>query len=219
MKKQNTPFRIIYEDKEIIAVYKRSGLLSIAKEPGDYNNLYHQVREYINHKNEKIFVVHRLDRDTSGILVFAKNIRMKEILQKEFEERKVRRIYEALIQEHIPLGTKKRVVQYLKRNLKSNVTYVSKKKEGAKEAITNLTAVSYHGNQTVLKIEIETGRQNQIRLALLSLHYTLIGDKKYQEGQKGRMMLNAYRLIFSENCPIKKKEFSTAPLWLTETNV
>ena len=71
----------------------------------------------------------------------------------------------------------------------------------------------------MLKIEIETGRQNQIRLALLSLHYTLIGDKKYQEGQKGRMMLNAYQLIFSENCPIKKKEFSTAPLWLTATNV
>ena len=87
--KRTLPFDIVYEDRDIIVVYKKSGLLSIATDDGDMHNLYHYVREYVNRKKQKIFIVHRLDKSTSGIMIFAKNMEVKKMLQSCFEERTV----------------------------------------------------------------------------------------------------------------------------------
>ena len=106
-------FEILYEDKDVIAVYKKSGLLTIGTPKDPDHNLYHYVREYANLHRQKIFIVHRLDKDTSGIVLFAKNFELKEKIQKEFENRNVLRKYEAVIREQIPLQESKRVVQYL----------------------------------------------------------------------------------------------------------
>lgn len=211
---KKTQIDILYEDKDIIAVFKRSGLLTIATDDGNLNNLYHYVREYANRKRQRVFVVHRLDRDTSGIVIFAKSIEMKKILQSAFEDRKVYRKYEAVVREDVELGTKNKVVQYLLRDERSGKTYATKNRKLGKEAITIYEAKKKIKDGTVLDIEIKTGRQNQIRLALLSEKMTLIGDSKYAMDVAPRMMLNEYEISFPNEIRMKERHFRMKPLWL-----
>lgn len=211
---RNDKFEIIYEDREIIAVYKRSGLLTIATDDGDMNNLYHYVREYVNKKKEKIFIVHRLDKDTSGIVIFAKSIRIKEMLQKCFEDRKVIRKYEAVVKEDIDIGTSFTVRQYLYVDHRTYKTYITFDKKKGKEAITDFTAIKKNKSGTVLDVSLSTGRQNQIRIALKSKGYTLIGDKKYTDSKESRMMLNEYLLEFPQELPLRCHRFEGKKFWL-----
>ncbi|MCR4698131.1 MAG: RluA family pseudouridine synthase [Bacilli bacterium] len=214
MKKQ-IPFEIIYQDKDIMAVYKKSGLLTIGTPKDPDHNLYHYVREYLNLHREKCFIVHRLDRDTSGIVLFAKSFEMKEKLQKAFEERNVIRKYEAVVREHLPLDIKKKVVQYLFYDKRSGRVFIANPKERkGLEAITYIRTNNYIDLGTVLDINIETGRQNQIRLALHSLHYTLIGDSKYAHDEAKKMLLNEYYLELPTYLKLKQNVFTTRPLWL-----
>lgn len=213
-KTRKLPFDIIYEDKDIIVVYKKSGLLSIATDNGDMHNLYHYVREYVNHNHQKIFIVHRLDKDTSGLMIFAKSMEMKKILQDCFQRRDVKRRYEAVIKEKIELNQTMKVVQYLVYDHRSGKVFITKDKKKGQEAITYITSHNSYGEGTALDIEIETGRQNQIRLALHSLGYTLIGDKKYSDSKEKRMMLNAYELTFPNYVKMKQHHFSLKPFYL-----
>lgn len=207
-------FDIYYEDKDILVVIKPSGLLTIGTDKDPTHNLYHYVREYLNGKRQKVFIVHRLDRDTSGLLVFAKSIEMKEKLQKCFEEQSVKRNYEAIVKEHIENSDTIKVVQYLAFDEKSGNTYVTHDKSLGKKAVTYITKDHENKIGTVLSIQIETGRRNQIRLALKSLGYTLIGDKKYALDKSKRMFLNSYELVFPKELHLKKSTFSLSPLWL-----
>ena len=217
MKKQNL-FEIIYQDKDILAVSKKSGMLTIGTPKDPDHNLYHYVREYLNLHREKCFIVHRLDRDTSGIVLFAKSFEMKERLQKAFEERNVVRKYEAVVREKLPLGINKKVVQYLFYDKRSGRVFIAnpKEKKGL-EAITLIRTNNYIDLGTVLDINILTGRQNQIRLALHSLHYTLIGDDKYAHDDAKKMLLNEYYLELPANLRLKQNIFSIRPLWLSNT--
>ena len=215
MKKQSL-FEILYEDKDIIAVYKKSGLLTIGTPKDAVHNLYHYVREYANLHRNKVFIVHRLDKDTSGIVLFTKSYEMKELLQKQFEERNVLRLYEAVIREKIDLGVEKKVVQYLFYDKRSGRVFVSNDKKKGLEAITFVKSQNHLDIGTALNIRIETGRQNQIRLALHSLHYTLIGDEKYAHDESKKMLLNEYLLELPKELPLKKHRFEMRPLWLME---
>ena len=96
MKKLN----IIYEDKEIIVVNKPAKLLTVATDKGEIRTLYHEVREYLHKKNQKVFVVHRLDKDTSGLVLFAKNPRLKEMLQNNWL--RYTREYVAIVEGKLP---------------------------------------------------------------------------------------------------------------------
>lgn len=212
--KKITNFDIIYEDKDIIVVYKKSGLLSIATDDGDMHNLYHYVREYANHKKQKIFIVHRLDKSTSGLMIFAKNMEMKKILQSAFEERTVIRKYEAVVKEALPLTYSKKVVQYLAYDHRSGKVYITKNPKNGDEAITYIQAKNNGKLGTSLDIEIKTGRQNQIRIALNSLGLTLIGDKKYAQDNSERMLLNAYLLEFPKSIRMREHHFEIKPFWL-----
>lgn len=211
---KKNPFDIIYEDRDIIVVYKKSGLLSIATNDGDLHNLYHYVREYVNRNRQKIFVVHRLDKDTSGLMIFAKSMEMKRTLQECFERREVIRKYEAVIKEKIEMDKKMKVVQYLIYDHRSGKVFITKDKRKGQEAITYLKSNNPYGEGTALDISIETGRQNQIRLAIHSLGYTLIGDKKYSNNSENRMMLNAYELTFPDYVNLKQHTFSMKPFYL-----
>ena len=198
---------IIYEDKEVIVVNKKSHLLTIATEKDNINTLYHQVREYLNKKKEKVFIVHRLDKDTSGLIIFAKNIKMKEKLQFCFEKQTVIRKYEAEIREQVELNKTFNVRQYLLIDNKNMTVYPTKNKRIGKEAITIVKTNNLTKLGTALDIEILTGRKNQIRIALKSLNFTLIGDSKYSFDKDKNMHLNAYYLQFPENIGLKVKEF------------
>ena len=214
MKKQQL-FDILYQDRDVIAVSKKSGMLTIGTPKDPDHNLYHYVREYANLHRQKVFIVHRLDKDTSGIVLFAKSYELKEQIQKAFENREVIRKYEAVVREQLPLDIEKKVVQYLFYDKRSGRVFVTDDRKKGLDAITHIRTSNYLDIGTALDIDIETGRQNQIRLALHSLHYTLIGDEKYAHDSSKKMLLNEYYLELPKYLPLKNHVFETRPLWLT----
>lgn len=208
---------ILYEDSELIVVNKKSGLLTIATDKERERTLYHLVMNYlkdINSKN-KIYVVHRLDRDTSGIVVFAKNEKIKTLLQNNWNEIVTIRRYVALTEGAKPnnSGT---IKSYLKEN-KNKMVYSTNQKDG-KLAITHYKKIKENKKYTLLDIDLETGRKNQIRVHLNDIGLNIVGDKKYgyQTDPIRRLCLHAYILEFTH--PITKKvmhfETSIPPIFM-----
>lgn len=199
------PFEIIFEDNNIIVVNKPSGLLTIATEKEKEKTLYHIVREYLKkkNKNNKVFIVHRLDKDTSGIVIFAKDEKTKNMLQENWNEIVSLREYVAVV--HGKLSKKEdRIIQKLKQT-KTNLVYVTKSEDG-KEAITNYKVIKENELYSLLEIKIETGKKNQIRVALSSINHPIVGDKKYgdKKDKEQRLYLHANRLKLYY--PIIKKD-------------
>ena len=189
------PFDILFEDNHIIVVNKPSGLLTIATTKEKEKTLYHIVRDYViqKDKNKKIFIVHRLDKDTSGIVIFAKDEKTKNKLQENWNEYVKLREYVGIVYGNIE-KKEGQIVQKLKET-KTNLVYVSHNNEG-KEAITNYKVLKENNNYSMLKIKIETGRKNQIRVAFSSINHPIVGDKKYgdKKDKNSRLYLHANRL-------------------------
>ena len=191
---RNLPFSIIFEDDHLLVVNKPSGLLTIATEKEKERTLYHIVRDYVVSKNPhgRIFIVHRLDRDTSGIVLFAKDEKTKNQLQENWNDYVSLREYTAIVCGH-PKEESGQIVQYLKET-KTNLVYVSPREDG-KKAITNYSVLKTNDKYSMLKVTIETGRRNQIRVAFASKKMPILGDKKYGEKSKvNRLYLHANRL-------------------------
>lgn len=193
--KKTLPFEILFEDDHIIVVNKPSGLLTIATAKEKDRTLYHIVREYLVSKdrNARVFIVHRLDKDTSGVVVLAKDEKTKNQLQENWNEYVSLREYVAVVHGHLKKESD-RIVQMLSET-KTNLVYVSKK-EDAKEAITNYKVVKTSDKYSLVSINIETGRKNQIRVAFNSLGNPIVGDKKYGDikDNENRLYLHANRL-------------------------
>lgn len=191
---KNLPFEIVFEDDHLIVVNKPSGLLTIATEKEKERTLYHIVRDYVISKNPRgrIFIVHRLDKDTSGIVLFAKDEKTKNQLQEHWNEYVSLREYTAIVSGH-PKEESGQIVQYLKET-KTNLVYVSRHEDG-KKAITNYSTVKSSKHYSMLKITIDTGRKNQIRVAFASKKIPIVGDKKYGDKTKSnRLFLHENRL-------------------------
>ncbi len=194
---------ILYEDKELLVVNKKAGLLTIATEKEKWHTLYHEAREYVKKQNpkNKIFIVHRLDKDTSGIVVFAKNEKVKKDLQDHWNEIANGREYLAIVEGSIQ-KTKDTIKSYLVEN---KMHQVHSTKKGGALAITNYEVLGKNKAYTLLKINIETGKKNQIRVSLSELGHPIVGDKKYgsKKNPMGRMGLHASKLIVNR----KNKEY------------
>ena len=201
----NKKLDIIYEDKNYLVVNKPSGLLTVATDKEKENTLYHEVREYIKSINKKnyIYIVHRLDKDTSGIVIFAKNEKVKKELQNNWNKLVKERKYVAVVEGKLP-KEKDRLENYLKETSTNHVYVVNYKTDTL--AITNYEVVSSNNKYSKLNITIETGKKNQIRSQLANIGNPIVGDKKYSENYKGikRLMLHACRLVFTD--PISRKE-------------
>ena len=193
--KKTLPFDILFEDEHIIVVNKPSGLLTIATEKEKEKTLFHIVREYLVSKNQyaRVFIVHRLDKDTSGIVVLAKDEKTKNKLQENWNEYVSIREYVAVVHGK-PKKDEDKIVQKLKET-KTNLVYTTKDEDG-KEAITNYKVIKTIDNYSMLSINIETGRKNQIRVALSSIGTPIVGDKKYglRDDKENRLYLHANRL-------------------------
>lgn len=193
---------IIYEDKFIIVVSKPAHLLTIATTKEKERTLYHKVIEYEKkkNKNNKIFIVHRLDKDTSGLVLFAKDEKTKMELQDSWDN--VRRKYIAVVEGKVEKksGT---IKSYLKEN-NNFITYSTNDKNG-KLAITKYVLLNTSKAYSLLDIEIFTGRKNQIRVHMNDLNHPIIGDKKYgaKTNPLKRLGLHAYYLEFTH--PVTKK--------------
>ncbi len=195
---------IVYEDKNYLVVNKPSGMLTISTEKEKNRTLYHMVREYVKNKNkyDKIFIVHRLDRETSGLVLFCKNEDLKYKLQENWEKVAIRREYKAVVL-GIMEDKKKTLISYLKENSQNNV-YSTKDQDG-KKAITNYEVLK-ENNNSLLSIIIETGRKNQIRVQLNDIGHPIIGDNKYGNIKGKRLLLCANRLDIKD--PITNKIIS-----------
>lgn len=193
--KHTLPFDILFEDDHIIVVNKPSGLLTIATAKEREKTLFHIVREYLVSKDKyaKVFIVHRLDKDTSGIVVLAKDEKTKNKLQENWNEYVSLREYVAVV--HGKLNKESdRIVQHLKET-KTNLVYVSRDNDG-KEAITNYKVIKENDLYSMVSITLETGRKNQIRVAFNTLRHPIVGDKKYSniKDKESRLYLHANRL-------------------------
>ena len=167
--------KILYEDKYLIIVNKPSNLLTIATSKEKEKTLFHQVYEYLKQKNKnnKVFIVHRLDKDTSGIVVFAKDIQSKAFLQNNWD--KFKRKYVAVVHGHTK---EKDILKNYLMETKTHLTYIVNDKKG-KLAITEYEKVLENNKYTMLSINIKTGRKNQIRVQLSNIGNPIVGDKKY----------------------------------------
>ncbi len=201
--KKELPFDILFEDENIIVVNKPSGLLTIATSKEKEKTLYHMVRQYLVSKNKfsKVFIVHRLDKDTSGVVILAKNKKIKDKLQENWNEFVKLREYTAVVSGH-PKKDEDTIIQNLSET-KTNLVYVSK---NGKEAITSYKVIKKNNNYSMLSIKISTGRKNQIRVALASINNPILGDKKYgdKKSKYSRLYLHANRLKIYY--PIIKKD-------------
>ena len=202
--KKYSNIEILYEDKNYCIVNKEAGLLTIHTEKNiEEETLYERVREYLNKKHEYAFIVNRIDRETSGIVIFVKNEKLKKKLQDNWNKIVKERKYIAIVNGQITKSG--RIDNYL---YEDKTTMSHSTKIGGKRAITNYRPIKNNKLYTMLDINIETGRNNQIRVHMKEMNHPIIGDKKY--GSKvnpiHRLGLHHYQITWID--PISKKEIT-----------
>lgn len=171
--------RIVFEDKDILVIDKPQGLLTMSTERERSKTAYASLRAYLNGKRppEKLFIVHRLDRDASGLLVFAKSPESKERLQDQFKDHSAGRRYVAVVEGRVKPDTFT-VSSYLTENAAYRVYSTPNKTAGAL-AVTHVRVLSRQRESTMLEVRLETGRKHQIRVHLAEHGHPIVGDKDY----------------------------------------
>ena len=188
------PFTVLFEDEHIIVVDKPAGLLTIATDKEKEKTLYHMVREYLvsKDKRNKVFIVHRLDKDTSGVVIFSKDEKTKNLLQDNWNEFVKLREYTLVCHGHLEKESG-RIVNYLKET-KTKLVYTTNKDKGI-EAITNYKVIKSNDKYSLVSVFLETGRRNQIRVAFSDMENPIVGDKVYGiKDSESRLYLHANRL-------------------------
>lgn len=186
--------KVVYEDEEIIVVDKESGILSMATGKERDKTAYEMVKRYLKDKNpqNKVFIVHRLDRDTSGIMIFAKSEEMQQKLQSDWADIVTERKYIAIVEGRVE-KSEDTIKSYLREN-SVFVTISSKTDEfGGKLAISHYKVIEKSPAFSMLEVKIDTGRKNQIRAHMQDLGHPIIGDSKYgsKKNPLGRLGLHA----------------------------
>lgn len=200
---------IIFEDNDILVVEKECGLLSVSTEKNkNERTAYKILMDYVKSKNpnERVYIVHRLDKDTSGIMLFAKNEKIKNMLQENWNEIVRKREYAVLV-EGVLKEKQGTIKSYLKEN-RAFVTYSTDDEKNGKLAITNYKVVKEKRGYTYLLASLETGRKNQIRVHMSDIGHPVVGDKKYgsKSNNLKRLGLHALNLKFVH--PVTKKVVS-----------
>lgn len=188
--------RILYEDNDLIVVNKPAGLLSVSTNSENEKTVYHLLNDYMRKSTPKgrIFVVHRLDRDTSGVILFAKNERMQQALQNNWDALVSQRCYAAVVEGH--LNEKSGKIHSWLKQTSTLLVYSSKAAGDGLEAITNYQVIKESTHYSLVNIQLETGRKNQIRVHMKELGHPVVGDKKYgaKTNPLQRLGLHAYKL-------------------------
>ncbi len=202
---------IVYEDDDIIVIDKHAGLLSISTAKDNKNTAYRVLSRHVKFEDpdNKIFIVHRLDRDTSGLMMFAKNEEIKQMIQENWHNMVSDRVYLALI-EGKPEPWSGSISSYLYES-KSLKVHTTDDPEEGERAVTNYKILKGNKNYTILKVWLDTGKKNQIRVHLAEKGFPIVGDKKY--GSKinpiGRLALHAWTLAFRHPVTGEMMEFKT----------
>ena len=212
-RKTRSNLPIIFENEELIVINKPSGLLSIASDKEKGSTAYRMLTEYVQQKDKhnRVFVVHRLDEDTSGVLMVAKNPKIQAALQDNWNDIVSKRGYYAIVEGHMTEKTGT-IKSYLKKNAQ-NMMYSSKKPGDGQLAITHYKVIGEIDGYSLLDVHIDSGRKNQIRVHLGDLGHHVIGDDKYGNPSNPikRLGLHAYELEFKHPFTGKVMKF-TAPV-------
>ncbi len=194
-----TGLKIVFEDDDIIVVDKESGVLSMATDKERNKTAYNILKNYLKEKNpkNKVFIVHRLDRDTSGVMIFARNEEMQQKLQSNWSEIVRERTYVAVVEGRVAKD-EDTISSYLKEN-SVFVSYSSPSPEnGGKLAVSNYKVVRRRPGFSMVEVRLDTGRKNQIRVHMKDLGHPIIGDAKYgsKKNPIRRLGLHAKNIIF-----------------------
>jgi len=192
------PLRLVHEDDHILVIDKPPGLLTIATDRERERTAYRLLRDWIRQRgarDERLFVVHRLDRETSGLMVFAKSVATKEHLQAQFAVRTAERHYVALA-EGVMRQTEGSFVSRLVEDRALRVRIAER--GGGKEAITRYLVLERRRAATLVELRLVTGRRAQIRAQLAEAGHPIVGDARYgsRTDPIGRLALHATRLAF-----------------------
>ena len=190
--------RIVYEDEYIVVIDKQAGLLSIATETEKEATAYSLLSTYLKSQNpgNRIFVVHRLDRDTSGLMMFAKSSTIQSLLQKTWQTNISERTYVAVVKGKVekPQGT---IRSYLYES-KALMMHSTNDPAKGELAITHYRTIRTTPDYSLLEVSLETGKKNQIRVHMKEMGHGIAGDRKYGTGDNpfGRLGLHASVLAF-----------------------
>lgn len=204
--------KVLFEDDELIVVEKPCGLLTVATERERSKTLYAMLFEYVKRKRppEKLFVVHRLDREASGLLVFAKTDPAKHHLQQQFKNHSAARKYVALVEGR--LRTDRKTIQsFLAENAAHRVYSVEDARKG-KLAVTHLRVLKRSPQTTLIEVRLESGRKHQIRVHLAEQGHPILGDKAYGSRMNPirRLALHACSLAFEHPRTGQSLQFESA---------
>lgn len=204
--------RIIFEDQHLIVVEKKEGLLTVSTGNSDETTAFSILKDYVKKSSpqNRIYVVHRLDRETSGVIMFAKTKEVQLILQENWHRIVTRRIYVALVEGKME-KEQDTIVTWLTENEKSLKIHSSSTDDGGQQAITHYRCIKSNENFSLLEIELETGRKNQIRVHMQGIGHPIVGDKKYGAGLSpiGRLGLHARLLAFYHPISTEVVSFET----------
>jgi len=172
--------KIIFEDAHLIVVEKKEGLLTVSTGNADETTAFSILKYHVQKSSphNRIYVVHRLDRETSGVIMFAKNREVQMTMQENWHRIVTRRIYVALVEGNVE-KEKDTIVTWLSENEKSLKIHSSDTDNGGQQAITHYRKVKSNDQYSLLEIELETGRKNQIRVHMQGIGHPIVGDKKY----------------------------------------
>jgi 23S rRNA pseudouridine1911/1915/1917 synthase len=205
--------QVLFEDNHLIIVNKRSGDITQGDKTGD-KPLSDVVKEYVKEKYNKagnvfLGVVHRLDRPTSGVIIFARTSKALERLNKMLRDKTISKTYWAVVKEY-PKKEKGTLINFLKKNPKNNKSSVyTKEIPDSKRAILHYNILKKLDSYSLLEIDLETGRHHQIRAQLSFIGFPIKGDLKYgfnRSNKDGSIHLHARKIIFMH--PVSKEEIS-----------
>jgi 23S rRNA pseudouridine1911/1915/1917 synthase len=205
---------ILYEDSDLVVINKAAGLLTIASPTEKSSTAEALLNLYYGARNgaSRVHVVHRLDRDSSGVLVFARDVDMRERLQALFATHSIERVYVAIVEGRLSeaAGTFR---SFLSEGKDLRVRSTSDLSD-AKEAITHYRTVASGERYSMLEVTLETGRRNQIRVHLAEAGHPIVGDTMYGTsgiGPLGRLALHARHLAFIHPGKGSRMAFSAPP--------
>ena len=198
--------KIIFEDQYLIVIEKDEGTLSIATEKQKLHNAYSILSDHVKKEDprNRIFVIHRLDRETSGLMMFAKSEKIQKLMQESWNATIQERTYLAVTEGFVKQleGT---IESYLVENKALTVYSISNPNLG-KHAVTHYATLKSSETNSLLKVNLETGRKNQIRVHMKDLGFPIVGDEKYgaKTDPMNRLGLHAWVLAFVH--PITQEE-------------
>lgn len=208
---KNPMLKLVYEDAYLIVVEKKEGLLSVSTDHQKERTAQHILNDYVkrSHRNNRIFVVHRLDRETSGLMMYAKDEMTQHTLRDNWHDIVTDRRYVAIVS-----GDMERDFGTVESWLTDRKLYVSSSPvdDGqGKYSVTHYKTIKRANGYSLLELDLETGRKNQIRVHMSDLGHPVVGDERYGSDSNplGRLALHAFKLCFHHPVTGELMEFET----------